>query len=65
MSLRKSVPRTAILIAGICAVFGVMAVYYAARLKPARQAATIDKQLTGLSAPARRGRPTSLRPGKP
>lgn len=62
---RASVPRTAVLIAAIFAVLGLTAVYYAARIKPAQQAATIDKQLTGLSAPARRGQPTSLRPSKP
>jgi hypothetical protein len=62
---RTSVPRTAVMIAGIFALLGLMAVYYAVRIKPAQQAATIDKQLTGLSAPARRGQPTSFRPAKP
>jgi hypothetical protein len=54
-----------VLIAGIFALFGLIAVYYAVHIKPAQQAATIDRQLKGLSAPARRGQATSLRPGKP
>lgn len=65
MSGRTSVPRTAMLIAGIFALFGLMAVFYAVRVKPAEQAATIDKQFSGLTAPARRGQATSLRPAKP
>jgi hypothetical protein len=53
------------LITGIFALVGLMAVYYEVRVKPAQQPTTIDKQFTGLSAPARRGQATSLRPGKP
>ena len=65
MSRRAGVPRTAVLAATIFALLGLMAAYYAVHIKPERQAAEIDKQLTGLSAPARRGQSTSLRPGKP
>jgi hypothetical protein len=53
------------MIAGILALFCLMAAYYKVRIKPGQQAAAIDKQFTGLSAPARRRQPTSLRPGNP
>lgn len=44
----------------------MQAVYYADRVNTeAQEAATIDEHLTGLSAPARRGRPISLRVGTP
>jgi len=62
MSPRTSIPRPAILIAAVFALLGLMAVYYAVRIHPAE---TIEKQFTGLGAPAHRGQPTSLRPGRP
>lgn len=44
----------------------MQAVYYADRVNTeAQQAATIDERLNGLSAPARRGRPISLRVDRP
>lgn len=44
----------------------MQAVYYADRVNTeSQQAATIDDRLTGLSAPARRGQPISLRVDRP
>ncbi|HWG33399.1 MAG TPA: hypothetical protein VN650_04465 [Gemmatimonadaceae bacterium] len=44
----------------------MQAVYYADRVNSeAQQAATIDEHLSGLTAPARRGRPISLRVDRP
>ena len=58
-----SVPRSAVLIAVIAALVGLAALFYAVRYKPAQQAATIDEQYKGLSAPGHRGQARSLRPG--
>jgi len=59
--MRRSLVLATILIV----VVAVVAVYHTHRANTAtRQAATVDSELTRLSAPAPRRTPTSLRPDK-